>query len=135
MVKKLKNKSWKELQKITKLNLKYKNLTKLPKKINKLNNLSILCLRGNTKLNIDNVIKKLSNLQKLSSLDISYMDLNDFPQSIKQLQTLTKIDLVLKVMLVFGYIMLFRQERWHKHLLIMLIMILMLFSSSMIMIN
>jgi len=40
------------------------------------------------------------------------------------------VDLVLKVMLVFGYIMLFRQERWHKHLFIMLLMIAIMFTAS-----
>lgn len=35
---------------------------------------------------------------------------------------LSQVDLILKVMLVFGYFMLFRQKRWHKHLLIMLLM-------------
>ena len=48
---------------------------------------------------------------------------------------LTTIDLILKVMLVFGYFMLFRQDRWHKHLLIMFIMISILFVSSEIMIK
>jgi len=40
------------------------------------------------------------------------------------------LDLVLKLMLAVGYFMLFRQERWHKHLLIMLVMIGILFISS-----
>ncbi len=48
---------------------------------------------------------------------------------------LTNIDLILKIMLIFGYFMLFRQERWRKHLLIMLIMISLLFVSSEIMIK
>ena len=38
------------------------------------------------------------------------------------LLVLSQVDLILKVMLVFGYFMLFRQKRWHKHLLIMLLM-------------
>jgi hypothetical protein len=42
----------------------------------------------------------------------------------------TKLDLVLKLMLVFGYFMLFRQERWHKHLLIMFVMISILFTAT-----
>lgn len=41
-----------------------------------------------------------------------------------------KIDLVLNLMLAFGYFMLFRQERWHKHLYIMFIMIAILLVSS-----
>ncbi|RLA76498.1 MAG: hypothetical protein DRG78_18905 [Epsilonproteobacteria bacterium] len=49
--------------------------------------------------------------------------------------TMTTIELTLKAMLVFGYFMLFRQERWHKHLLIMFIMISILFVSSEIMIK
>jgi len=36
---------------------------------------------------------------------------------------LAHIDTIFKLMLVFGYVMLFRQERWHKHLLIMFVMI------------
>jgi hypothetical protein len=43
---------------------------------------------------------------------------------------LVKIDLVLKLMLVFGYVMLFRQERWHKHIFIMLLMVLIMFIAS-----
>ena len=35
----------------------------------------------------------------------------------------SSIQLVLKAMLVFGYVMLFRQQRWHKHLFIMFIML------------
>ena len=42
----------------------------------------------------------------------------------------TKIDLVLNIMLAFGYFMLFRQERWHKHLYTMFIMVAILFFSS-----
>jgi hypothetical protein len=44
----------------------------------------------------------------------------------------TKVDLILKVMLLFGYFMLFRQTRWHKHLLIMCAMISILFISTQI---
>ena len=40
------------------------------------------------------------------------------------------IDIVLKLMLVFGYFMLFRQERWHKHLNIMILMMLILYFAS-----
>ena len=43
-----------------------------------------------------------------------------------------RLDLVLKLMLLFGYFMLFRQERWHKHLLIMCIMMSILFVSTQI---
>ena len=46
------------------------------------------------------------------------------------LMALTTIDTILKAMLVFGYVMLFRQPRWHKHLLIMFVMILILFIAS-----
>jgi len=45
------------------------------------------------------------------------------------------LELTFKVMLLFGYIMLFRQERWHKHLLIMFVMISILFVSSEFMIK
>ena len=38
-----------------------------------------------------------------------------------------QLDMFLKVALVFGYIILFQQERWHKHLYIMLVMVLLLF--------
>jgi len=44
----------------------------------------------------------------------------------------TKLDLVLKLMLLFGYFMLFRQERWHRHLLIMCVMMSILFVSTQI---
>jgi hypothetical protein len=44
--------------------------------------------------------------------------------------SLSVLDVVFKIMLVFGYVMLFRQERWHKHLFIMLLMIMILFVSS-----
>jgi hypothetical protein len=40
------------------------------------------------------------------------------------------IAIILKAMLVFGYVMLFRQERWHKHLLIMFIMLCIMSVSS-----
>jgi len=40
--------------------------------------------------------------------------------------SVTQIDMVLKLMLLFGYVMLFRQKRWHKHLLIMLLMTIIL---------
>ena len=43
---------------------------------------------------------------------------------------LVNIDTNLKLMLIFGYIMLFRQERWHKHLLIMFVMIFTMFIAS-----
>jgi uncharacterized membrane protein YqjE len=41
-----------------------------------------------------------------------------------------KIDIVLKLMLLVGYFMLFRQERWHKHLLVMFVMIVILSLAS-----
>ena len=40
------------------------------------------------------------------------------------------IPVVLKLMLVFGYVMLFRQKRWHKHLLIMFVMVAMMHMAS-----
>ena len=44
--------------------------------------------------------------------------------------SVTQIDMVLKLMLLFGYVMLFRQKRWHKHLLIMLLMTIILSIST-----
>jgi len=35
---------------------------------------------------------------------------------------ISKLDLILQLMFIFAYFMLFRQKRWHKHLLIMLLM-------------
>jgi len=46
------------------------------------------------------------------------------------LLSFSKVDFVFKLMLLFGYVMLFRQERWHKHLLIMFVMIGILFSAT-----
>lgn len=43
---------------------------------------------------------------------------------------LSQIDLILKAMMIFGYFMLFRQKRWHKHLLIMLVMTMILSFTS-----
>jgi len=44
---------------------------------------------------------------------------------------ISEIDLIFRLLLMFGYIMLFRQKRWHKHLLIMLLMTIILsFTSS-----
>ena len=43
---------------------------------------------------------------------------------------MVQLDITLRVMLVFGYFMLFRQDRWHKHLYIMFAMILILFVAS-----
>jgi len=52
---------------------------------------------------------------------------------IRTLQTLSviaifvaKIDILLKVSLLFCFIFLFRQKKWHKHLLVMFVMLLML---------
>jgi len=42
----------------------------------------------------------------------------------------SKVDLVLKLMLVIGYYMLFRQERWYKHLYIMCIMLAIFFAAT-----
>lgn len=39
-------------------------------------------------------------------------------------------EIVFKLMLASGYIMLFIQKRWHKHLLIMLVMISIVFITS-----
>ena len=68
-----------------------------------------------------------------------YYDNKLFANAIQLLTILliiiSTIDLTLKVMLVFGYFMLFRQPRWHKHLLIMFVMISILFVSSELMIK
>jgi len=41
-----------------------------------------------------------------------------------------QIEMQLHIMLLFGYFMLFRQERWHKHLYIMFLMILIIFVTT-----
>ncbi len=42
----------------------------------------------------------------------------------------TKIAIVFKLMLLFGYFFLFWQKRWHKHLVIMLLMLLIIMVST-----
>ena len=44
--------------------------------------------------------------------------------------SMIQIDMIFLIMLMFGYIMLFRQERWHKHLNIMFLMILIIFTTN-----
>ncbi len=63
--------------------------------------------------------------------------LYEIPVVVTILQSLTilmigfvNIDIILKAMLIFGYFMLFRQKKWHKHLYIMFVMIFILFFSS-----
>lgn len=46
------------------------------------------------------------------------------------LLAMIQLEITLRIMLVFAYFMLFQQERWHKHLNIMFIMVLILFASS-----
>jgi len=46
------------------------------------------------------------------------------------LLSMVQIEMTLRVMLVFGYFMLFRQIRWHKHLLIMLLMSFIIFLAT-----
>ncbi|MEA2018164.1 MAG: hypothetical protein U9N59_06925 [Campylobacterota bacterium] len=71
--------------------------------------------------------------------DKKYYDNKFFVYAIQTLTTvliiMATLELTLKAMLLFGYFMLFRQERWHKHLLIMFIMISILFVSSEIMLK
>jgi len=43
---------------------------------------------------------------------------------------IAKIDILLKLSLLFCYIFLFRQKKWHKHLVIMFVMLLMLAVTS-----
>ena len=43
---------------------------------------------------------------------------------------MAQLDITFRFMLIFGYFMLFRQVRWHKHLYIMFVMISILFISS-----
>lgn len=56
---------------------------------------------------------------------------------IRVLQTLSviaifvaKIDILLQLSLLFCYIFLFRQKKWHKHLVIMFVMLFMLAVAS-----
>ena len=44
--------------------------------------------------------------------------------------TVAQVDLLLKVALVGCYIFLFRQKKWHKHLIVMFIMLLILAIAS-----
>ena len=44
--------------------------------------------------------------------------------------SMIQIDMIFLIMFMFGYIMLFRQERWHKHLNIMFLMILIIFTTN-----
>jgi len=46
------------------------------------------------------------------------------------LLTLIQIDINFLILLVFGYFMLFRQARWHKHLYIMFLMIFIIFVTT-----
>ena len=43
---------------------------------------------------------------------------------------IAKIDILLKLSLLFCYIFLFRQKKWHKHLFIMFVMLVMLAVAS-----
>ena len=43
---------------------------------------------------------------------------------------MSSVDIVLKLMLAFGYFMLFRQKKWHKHLNIMMLMMFILYFAS-----
>jgi len=72
-------------------------------------------------------------LQNRKSLEKFYTNLSI--SYIIQLLTLmmiamVQIDILLRLMLIFGYFMLFRQTRWHKHLYIMFIMTCILFLST-----
>jgi len=44
--------------------------------------------------------------------------------------SMVQLDIALRIALVFGYFMLFRQEKWHKHLYIMFVMAIMIFLAS-----
>ncbi len=44
--------------------------------------------------------------------------------------SMVQLDMAIRIALVFGYFMLFRQERWHKHLYIMFVMAIMIFLAS-----
>ena len=44
--------------------------------------------------------------------------------------SMVEVEMTLRIMLVFGYFMLFRQIRWHKHLYIMFLMAMILFFTT-----
>ena len=90
---KITGKTWKELQKITKLNLSSKGLTKLPISIGGLKNLSSLSLSGNENLDFDDAFKKLSKLKNLSSLSLCWNGLERLPESIGGLKNLSSLNL------------------------------------------
>ena len=46
------------------------------------------------------------------------------------LLAMMQLEIILRVMLVIGYFMLFRQERWHRHLYIMFLMVLVMFATN-----
>jgi hypothetical protein len=90
---KITGESWKELQKITKLDLNDKGLKKLPISIGGLKNLSSLDLGNNSNLDFDDAFKKLSKLKNLSSLDLSWNKLKRLPESIGGLKNLSSLNL------------------------------------------
>ena len=75
---KITGKTWKELQKITKLNLRHKGLKKLPISIGGLKNLSSLDLWSNELERLPKWIERLTNL---SSLDINGNKNLDFDET------------------------------------------------------
>ncbi|MEA3553067.1 MAG: STT3 domain-containing protein [Campylobacterota bacterium] len=64
--------------------------------------------------------------EKIKKEDINYL----LQLITIMLLSMVNIDMFLRIALVFGYFMLFRQVRWHKHLPIMLITVFILFLAS-----
>lgn len=79
---------------IRRLDLSYQDLAEIPEQLEQLKDLRMLNLSGNTQLDIDQVLKKISTPQKLTVLILDSLQLQELPSSMSRFTNLKQLSLV-----------------------------------------
>lgn len=80
--------------KIRRLDLSNQNLKKVPEQFNQLTQLRMLDLSGNTQLDIEHVLSRISNPEKLAVLILDSLQLGQLPKNLSRFKNLTQLSLV-----------------------------------------
>jgi Leucine-rich repeat (LRR) protein len=80
--------------KILRLDLSYQNLQVVPEQFNQLTQLRMLDLSGNTQLDIEHVLSKVSSPEKLAVLILDSLQLSQLPKNLSRFKNLTQLSLV-----------------------------------------
>tara|TARA_R110001632_G_scaffold137169_8_gene252844 strand:+ start:6391 stop:7341 length:951 start_codon:yes stop_codon:yes gene_type:complete len=81
-------------EEIRRLDLSYQNLQVVPEQFNQLTQLRMLNLSGNTQLDIEHVLSRVSSPEKLEVLILDSLQLEQLPNNMSRFKNLTQLSLI-----------------------------------------